>query len=59
MIWKKDICLICLYFVVCLQIYLQVTIEHMIEPTFNGKIFFLESINYVNKNIGFHVLVVG
>ncbi len=56
---EKDICLICLYFVVCLQIYLQVTIEHMIDPTFNGRIFFLEPINYVSKNIGFHVLVVG
>jgi hypothetical protein len=31
----------------------------MIEPTFNGKIFFLESVNYATENIRFHVLVVG
>lgn len=56
---EKDICLICLCFVVCLKIQLQVTIERMIEPTFNGRTLFLESINYVSKNIGSHVLFVG
>jgi hypothetical protein len=56
---EKGICLICLYFVVCLQIYLQITIEHMIEPTFNERIFFLESINYVSKNIGFMYWLLG
>jgi hypothetical protein len=56
---EKDICLICLCFVVCLKIHLQVTIERVIEPTFNGRTLFLESINYVSKNIGSHVLFVG